>query len=71
MLNAQCSMLNECSSSQCINALNHCFIAYSLKIACPVLNPEWSSLQSDYETSRFSAGKTCQLNIALDGREAA
>lgn len=32
MFNAQVSMLNECTTAQCFNALNHCFIENSLKI---------------------------------------
>jgi len=32
MLNAQCSMLNECSNAQCLNALNHWLIDHSLNI---------------------------------------
>jgi hypothetical protein len=31
-------------------------MALSIGIACPALKPEWSSLQSDYVTSSFSAG---------------
>ena len=33
MLNAQVSKLSECNNSQCINALNHCYIDNSLSIA--------------------------------------
>lgn len=32
MINAQVSMLNECSNNQSINALNHSSIDYSLNI---------------------------------------
>jgi len=32
MFNVQCSKFNECSSNQCINALNNCVIDNSLTI---------------------------------------
>ena len=36
-------------------------------MACPALNPERSSLQSDYGASRFSAGDNCKLLIGAAG----
>jgi len=39
MLNTQVSMLNECRSAKCINALNYCYIANSLTVEyCPLSN---------------------------------
>jgi len=38
---------------QCLRANSKC-------MACPALNPERSSLQSDYGASRFSAGVNSQ-----------
>jgi len=38
MINAQVSMLNECSSGQYFNALNHCGIDHSLTIEHCTLN---------------------------------
>ena len=48
---------------------DHCslVIVHSLKIACPALNPERSSLQSDYGASRFSAVDNCKLLIGAAG----
>jgi hypothetical protein len=38
MINAQVSMINECKNAQCLNALNHCSIDYSLTLEHCLLN---------------------------------
>lgn len=45
MLKSQVSMLNECSDSQCINALNHYFIDSSLNFEHCVLNINYKGVK--------------------------